>query len=297
MRKKAIGIFLNRYHVSDKIVLSASTIFSHLAFVRLSKYLWFVAWVCISLCAIATRGTAFAEADSAQSVSTGTYVAGAAGATVITVVLFHYDQSIYNDLHEWKEENPTVNAVSPVITNGGNGMFSVGLFAGFAGYSLIAQDKKAFETAKIGFESFLFTGIVVQILKNVFGRERPSNATQHGGYWHGPLAYFKHRDMSIASFDSFPSGHTTTVFSAATTIADMYTEPWVSYTAYSLASLVAISRITESAHWASDCFVGALLGHFGTKLVEHFNYGSAGFSVVPTVDHHSYGALLTVNIP
>ncbi len=216
---------------------------------------------------------------------------------MITLTLFHYDQQIYHGLYEWKEKNPTVKAISPVITNGGNGMFSVGLFAGFAGYSLIAHDPKSFETAKIGIESFLFTGIVVQVLKNTFGRERPSNATRDGGYWHGPLSYFKHRNMSIASFDSFPSGHTTTVFSAATTIADIYTEPWVSYTAYSLASLVAISRITESTHWASDCFVGALLGHFGTKLVEHFNYGSTGFCFVPTIDNHSYGVLLTVNLP
>ena len=249
------------------------------------------------VCLIPARVCALTETDSVQMTSAGTYIVGAAGATIITLTLFHYDQKIYNGLHDWKENNPAIKSVSPIITNGGDGMFSVGLFSGFAGYSLIAHDQKAFETAKIGMESFLFSGIVVQILKNTFGRERPSNATQNGGYWHGPLAYFKHRDMSIASFDSFPSGHTTTVFAAATTIADMYTEPWVSYTAYSLASLVAISRITESTHWASDCFVGALLGHFGTKIVEHFNYGSKGYCLVPAVDNHSYGVHLTVNIP
>jgi hypothetical protein len=257
---------------------------------------WFMVIMCVA-CLTPVRVCALTEADSAQTTSAGTYIAGAAGATVITLTLFHYDQQIYNGLHEWKEKNPAVKAISPVITNGGDGMFSVGLFAGFAGYSLIAHDKKSFEVAKIGFESFLFTGLIVQILKNTFGRERPSQETRTGGYWHGPLSYYKHRSMSIASFDSFPSGHTTTAFSAATTVSDMYTDPWVSYTAYSLASLVAISRITESTHWASDCFVGALIGHFGTKIVEHLNYGSKGFCLVPTIDNHSYGASLTVNIP
>jgi len=39
----------------------------------------------------------------------------------------------------------------------------------------------------------------------------------------------------------------------------------------------------ESTHWLSDCFVGALLGHYGTKLVEKLNYGSASFSLLPEV--------------
>jgi hypothetical protein len=251
------------------------------------------------LCVNTASMFALTEGDSVQttSPSTGTYLAGAAGATVITFVLFHYDQQIYNGLHDWREDNPTVKALSPVVTDGGDGMFSVGLFAGFAGYSLLAHDKKSMETAKIGIESFLFTGLIVQVLKNTFGRERPSHATRDGGYWHGPLAYFKHRDMSIASFDAFPSGHTATVYAAATTFADMYKETWVPYAAYSFATVVMISRITESTHWASDCFVGALIGHFGTKIVEHFNYGSKGYCLVPMIDNHSYGVQLTVNIP
>jgi membrane-associated phospholipid phosphatase len=249
------------------------------------------------VCLTPIHAYTFTETDSAQTVSAETYIACTAGAAAITLTLFHYDQQIYNGLYEWKERNPAVKAISPVITNGGDGKFSMGLFAGFAGYSLIAHDKKSLEVAKIGFESFLFTGIVVQVLKYTFGRERPSHATQSGGSWHGPLSYLKHRTMSIASFDSFPSGHTATVFAAATTLSDMYTDPWVSYTAYSLASLVAISRITESTHWASDCFVGALIGHFGTKIVEHFNYGSNGYCLVPAIDNHSYGVHLTINIP
>jgi len=58
--------------------------------------------------------------------------------------------------------------------------------------------------------------------------------------------------------------------------------------------LTGISRVTESTHWLSDVFVGAIIGHYGTKLVEYWNYGSKEFAVQPIADDHQYGLLLTV---
>ncbi len=193
--------------------------------------------------------------------------------------------------------NPSVKKISPIITNLGDGSFSVGLFGGFVGYGLIFTDAKACEVGKIGFESFLLTGISVQLFKYLCGRERPSDATRPGGFWHGPFAYFdmhKRGNRGLAAFDSFPSGHTTTAFAAATTISDFYSEPWVSYTCYSLASCVAISRVMERTHWLSDCFVGAIIGHYGARLVEKLNYGSSSISLLPQADEHQYGLLLSV---
>jgi membrane-associated phospholipid phosphatase len=134
------------------------------------------------------------------------------------------------------------------------------------------------------------------LFKNLCGRERPSAATRPGGFWHGSFAYLREPKGStgISSFDAFPSGHTTTVFAAATTIADFYTEPWVSYLCYSLATATAVSRVTESTHWMSDCFVGAIIGHYGTKLVEKLNYGSSGITLLPQADGRQYGLLLSV---
>jgi membrane-associated phospholipid phosphatase len=193
--------------------------------------------------------------------------------------------------------NVIVKEVSPVITNLGDGAFSIGLFGGFVGYGLIFKDKKAFEVGKIGFESFLLTGVTVELLKQLCGRERPSAETRNGGFWYGTFAYFnKHKGggRGLASFDAFPSGHTTTAFAAATTISDFYTESWVSYTCYSLASLVGVSRVIERTHWLSDCFVGAIIGHYGTRLVEKLNYNSSGITLLPQADAHQYGLLLSV---
>ena len=236
------------------------------------------------------------ESDSSCSSNSWTYI-GIGSAVAVTAILFHYDQQIYDGLYSWKTNNKVVNDISPIVTNLGDGAFSIGLFSGFAGYGLIFKNEKAFRVGKIGIESFLLTGVTVQIVKYLCGRERPSVATRSGGFWHGPFAYFdksKRSGKGISSFDAFPSGHTMTAFSAATVISNFYTELWVWYTCYSLATIVAISRVMERAHWLSDCFIGAIIGHYGTKLVEKWNYGSSPITLMPTMDGHQCGLLLTV---
>jgi len=241
------------------------------------------------------QSTAPLRVDSSCSPQTWVYV-GVGSAVLLTAVMFQYDQQIYDDLYRWKISNPAVKNISPIITNLGDGSFSMGLFSGFVGYGLIFKDAKGYEVGKIGLESFLLTGVTVQLLKNLCGRERPSAATRDGGFWHGPFSYLREPQggRGISSFDAFPSGHTATVFAAATTISDFYTESWVPYICYSFASLTAISRITESTHWLSDCFVGAIIGYYGTKVVEKWNYGSGNVTLLPQVDDHRYGLLLSV---
>jgi hypothetical protein len=255
-------------------------------------------FVCTLFCFSCFAQPVTAIATDSLSMSSSTKIAlEVAGGIVITTALIHYDQDIYNELHGWKEHNVLIRHVSPVVTNIGDGIFPLGLFVGFAGYGWIAKDNKALEVGKIGLESFFLTGISIQILKTLCGRERPSDQTRPGGFWHGPFANFdkEHKkNRGWAAFDSFPSGHTATVFAAATTLSDFYTDPWVSYTCYSLASIVAVTRVMESTHWLSDCFVGAIIGHYGTRLVEQLNYGSTELSLVPLADEYQYGLLLSV---
>ncbi len=254
---------------------------------------------CISCCCTAQTVHGSTPDSLVSSSSRTTAVAiGVAGAVAVTAIMIDNDQKIYDGLHDWRTDNRVVGSVSPVVTNVGDGMFAAGLFGGFLGYGLIFKDNKAFEAGKIGMESFILTGIAAQLFKHLFGRERPSHATRPGGFWHGPNFRFRNygSGKSIASFDAFPSGHTITVFAAATTISDFYTEPWVSYTCYSMAGIVAITRVMESTHWISDCFVGSFIGYYGTKLVERLNYGSGGITLTPQADERQYGLLLTVHL-
>jgi membrane-associated phospholipid phosphatase len=255
--------------------------------------------ICITYCCAAhPLPSPISDSVGTSSSSLKCIAFGVTGAVAVTAILFHYDQQMYNDLYSWKMDHKIVKDISPVITNLGDGTFSAGLFGGFVGYGLIFKNEKACEIGKIGMESFLLTGVTVQLLKNLCGRERPSAATRPGGSWHGPFSYLREPKggRGISSFDAFPSGHTATVFAAATTIADFSTAPWVSYTCYSLATLTAISRVTESTHWLSDCFVGAIIGYYGTKLVENWNYGSSGITLMPQVDDRHYGLLFSIKL-
>jgi membrane-associated phospholipid phosphatase len=59
-----------------------------------------------------------------------------------------------------------------------------------------------------------------------------------------------------------PSGHAIAAFSAATVLARRYGDhKWVPYVSYGVAALVGFSRITLSAHFVSDVFVGGALGY------------------------------------
>jgi membrane-associated phospholipid phosphatase len=258
-----------------------------------------VSMLCISSYCAAQAVHPSLPDSGASSLSRTTGVAVAAtGAVAVTAIMINNDQRICDNLHDWRMKNRIAGKVSPGLTNLGDGKFAVGLFSGFLGYGLVFKDNKAFEAGKIGMESFILTGITAQIFKHLCGRERPSTATRPGGFWHGPT--FRLRKFSggesIASFDAFPSGHTITAFSAATTISDFYTEPWVSYTCYSAAGIVAITRVMERAHWMSDCFVGAFIGYYGTKLVERLNYGSGDITLAPRADERQYGLTFAVHL-
>ncbi len=221
------------------------------------------------------------------------------GATVVTAGMIHYDQQMYSTLYRWKLRSTILSNISPVITNLGEGSFSLGIFGSYLGYGIISDNARALQIGKIGLESFAASGIVAQVLKNVFGREQPNVSTISGGRWNGPLSYFrKHFNHSrgIASFDAFPSGHTTTAFAAATTLADLYDEPWIGYASYSMASLIAISRVMERTHWVSDCFVGGLIGVLSTHTIEKLNALPPSVSLGPVTFHHVYGVGLSVVI-
>ena len=220
------------------------------------------------------------------------------GGLAITYGLFETDDEVYETLRGIRMRSSVLSAVSPVVSMMGLGTFSIALFGGFYAYHFVTGDATSLRAANLGMETFLFSGISTQILKNLFGRERPSMRTREGGRWSGPLSYFEHRDngsKSIASYDAFPSGHTATIFAAASTIADTYRGTWVPYVAYGTATIVGISRVMESAHWPSDVFVGAIIGIGSTKIVENLPFNKHRAKIRLGVVNHSLGATLSVD--
>ena len=127
------------------------------------------------------------------------------------------------------------------------------------GWAMDNPDSK--KTAALSFESFLWAGAIELTMKFADGRERPS-ATDDP---------FKFKPGSTDG--SFPSGHTTEAFAAATVFAEQYPRWEVVVPVYAAAGAVGFSRMYANQHWGSDVVAGALLGigvsHVLRKLYNH----------------------------
>lgn len=126
-----------------------------------------------------------------------------------------------------------------------------------------------------GTESFLLGMTFTTAIKFVAGRKRPYLTADTSAYSFQLFRGFKGKD-----YQSFPSGHTTTAFSVASSVTAETaiwldrTDAWrgwkfvVGTVMYGGATLVGVSRMYNDKHWASDVIVGAAIGTFsGNKVV------------------------------
>ncbi len=204
------------------------------------------------------------------------YTGAAAG---ITTALIFADEDIDALARTQKEKHQWVNKSSPVISEFGSnyGVYSV-ITWGLVSAAL--KNEKGVQTSLLATQAMITSGIWTQVIKLLTGRERPKASYIfsgiEGGKWHGVLSKYLEvnaDDRSRFSYDAFPSGHAATAFSIATVFATQYNEnKAVPVLLYSAATLVGISRMTEHEHWASDVFVGSLLGYLsGKQVVKHYN--------------------------
>lgn len=65
--------------------------------------------------------------------------------------------------------------------------------------------------------------------------------------------------------NSFPSGHTSTVFTGAEIVRTEF-GPWCGLVAYSVAASVGVLRITNDRHWCHDVIAGAGVGILSARV-------------------------------
>ena len=99
------------------------------------------------------------------------------------------------------------------------------------------------------------SGIVNGILKSLFRRERPDHIEERPHVLRQPLT------------SSFPSGHASAAFLAATLLSERskFKPLW-----YGLAGIVATSRIHVRIHHASDVIAGTLVGLGLSRIIKKF---------------------------
>ncbi|MDB5190550.1 MAG: phosphatase family protein [Segetibacter sp.] len=172
-------------------------------------------------------------------------------------------------------ENKPVAEVSKFVTNFG-GLYEVYTLACLYTYGLIFKTEKEKTTTLLASQAYIMAGAVQVVTKFVTGAQRPNyynSATGKNSYtFHGPFHRFKSNktgeSLGREAYSSFPSGHTTAAFAAATVFAIEYRQkPIIPLLSYSTATLIGLSRLTENKHWATDVLVGAALGYLSGKQV------------------------------
>jgi membrane-associated phospholipid phosphatase len=95
------------------------------------------------------------------------------------------------------------------------------------------------------------SGLLVTVLKHLIGRTRPVWLFREDIYTATPLAF-----QSAAN--SFPSGHSQTIWAVMTMLMAMYPRHWPTWVA--LGAAVAASRLFVTVHYLSDVLMGSFIG-------------------------------------
>ena len=170
------------------------------------------------------------------------------GATAGLIVLDSHDAPYFRKTSTFSGFN---SAFPGTATAFGTALVPAGMYAA----GLLDGDSKMKQTALLAGEAAADTEVLVAILKESTQRIRPASKLPNSNF--GDSFY-----EGAGYHSSFPSGHSIVAFGVATVVARRYgNHKWVPWVSYGAAALVAFSRVTLSAHYVSDVFLGAALGY------------------------------------
>jgi membrane-associated phospholipid phosphatase len=150
--------------------------------------------------------------------------------------------------------------VSRSISYAGTSYALFGFAGGLYAVGRLNHNDGSRQTGLLALEALVDSSIVVESLKAMTQRERP---TQRSGHERLDDA----RGHFGAGGDSFPSGHAINSFALASVVAARYPDrPFIKYGAYGFATAVSISRVTSRRHFPSDVLAGGVLGY----LIGHY---------------------------
>jgi membrane-associated phospholipid phosphatase len=164
-------------------------------------------------------------------------------------------------------------------------LLSFPAIVGLGAYGYISSDNKAQTTFLLSAESFIITGAFVQVLKHTTGRHRPYTGDPHDTWSSGYT--------SNGSYQSFPSGDTSTAVAIATVVATEYDNMIVPPLVYGISALIALERVHNNAHWSSDVFVASAIGYFTGKAVVASHAKQSNLSFEPLIDGQDKGVLIS----
>jgi hypothetical protein len=200
----------------------------------------------------------------------------AAEFAVIEGGLFFADEPVQQAAFKLRNRNASVRNVGKYVTMFG-GSYETYVLAGLGAYGFIFKNEKIKTTTLLATQAYITGGAMESLLKFISGRQRPSfydpNSSEAEPKFHGPISPWGTDVNGKRINSSFPSGHTTVAFAAATVFAMEYkNHPFVPILSYSAATLIGLSRITENKHWITDVVAGAALGFLtGKQVVNNYH--------------------------
>jgi membrane-associated phospholipid phosphatase len=135
----------------------------------------------------------------------------------------------------------------------------LGIPAGMAITGLIEHDRKLIRNACVNLTSTIISSGITAAMKYSINRDRPF------------ITYPDIVQKSPAGSPSFPSGHTSIAFSAATSLSLSYPKWYIIVPAFTWAGIVGYSRMHLGVHYPSDVIVGAMVGAGSAWLTHAVN--------------------------
>lgn len=189
------------------------------------------------------------------------------GLSAVTVVFLVSDRKTYEASKAIRRSSPFAESATRMFVSLGDGRSQLLLAGAMASYGLVASDRRALRTASQTVEALLASGVTVQVLKHMTGRESPVAASSHRGQWR-PFTNLKEYHRNQTRYYAFPSGHITTAMATVTVVAENYPEQkWIRPLGYTVVGLIGVGLVSKGYHWYSDLPLGVAIGHMFGKIV------------------------------
>jgi len=219
-----------------------------------------------------THGDTVPVRPRPRSLVTGREATVAASFAVTAAALFPFDQRIAEHVQRSSLERRA--AVDHAAT-GVEVLAIPGVFVATGAAYVVGRVGHYESLADVGLHvggATVVASVVTQLLKGVAGRARPYvTADTNARAFQFARGFRKGED-----YTSFPAGHPTVAFAAASALTSETRHWWpgaaryVAPLAYGGATLVGLARMYHDDHWASDVAMGAGIGTFsGLAIVRH----------------------------
>lgn len=160
----------------------------------------------------------------------------------LLLAFYQTDQRIFRGINR-HYQNRLFNAFFRTITHAGGARFTITAVL----LLILLSEGNLRQTAFASAAALALSHLPVHLIKKWYPRKRPYISLENTFFPANPL-----------EDHSFPSGHTTAIFSLA--LPFMLFMPVLTAVLLPLSAFVALSRVYLGLHYPTDIFVGSLLG-------------------------------------